>query len=232
MSVEKKFDLKALASMDVKDLFKKRNVSGEDREKTSKAMMKPVVSFDFGSSFIKIVEGRYVRGQLKVSKWFKVETPVGAIVDGKIMDKISLVNALEQGLKLYKLKATDAICVINSTQIINRELLIPVVADDEVETVVRYEIQKFLPINLDDYLVQYVKLGEVEVNGAMKYRLNIITFPQKMGYAYYELMKELDLKPYVLDVSYNAIGKLCNYTKMLNTVTDAEGTVAFVDMGA
>ena len=42
----------------------------------------------------------------------------------------------------------------------------------------------------------------------------------------------MGLKPYALDVTYNSIGKLANYSKLLDEVTDAKGTIAFVDMGA
>ena len=231
MSEKKKFDFKELAQMDIKDLFKKK-APAKVKEKKSKPMLKPVVSFDFGSESIKVVEGRYIREQLQVTNCFSVTTPQGAIEDGRIVNVSLLVTALSKALSDHGVKAKDAIGCLNSTQIINRELLIPVVAPDEIETVVRYEIQQFLPINLSDYLIQYVILGEVEVMGEKRLKLNVITFPEKMARSYYDLLKELGFKPYALDVSYNAISKLATYSDLLEQVTTAEGTVAFVDMGA
>lgn len=231
MSEKKKFDFKELAQMDIKDLFKKK-APAKVKEKKSKPMLKPVVSFDFGSESIKVVEGRYIREQLQVTNCFSVTTPQGAIEDGRIVNVSLLVTALSKALSDHGVKAKDAIGCLNSTQIINRELLIPVVAPDEMETVVRYEIQQFLPINLSDYLIQYVILGEVEVMGEKRLKLNVITFPEKMARSYYDLLKELGFKPYALDVSYNAISKLATYSDLLEQVTTAEGTVAFVDMGA
>lgn len=231
MSEKKKFDFKELAQMDIKDLFKKKAPT-KVKEKKSKPMLKPVVSFDFGSESIKVVEGRYIREHLQVTNCFSVETPLGAIEDGRIVNVSLLVTALSKALSDHGVKAKDAIGCLNSTQIINRELLIPVVASDEMETVVCYEIQQFLPINLSDYLIQYVILGEVEVMGEKRLKLNVITFPEKMARSYYDLLKELGFKPYALDVSYNAISKLATYSDLLEQVTTAEGTVAFVDMGA
>lgn len=229
----KKFDFKALAQMDVKDLFKKKSsTEAKVKVRTVKPMLKPIVSFDFGSESIKVVEGRYVREQLQVTNCFSVPTPAGAIEDGRIVNVSLLVTELSKALSDKGVKAKDAIGCLNSTQIINRELLIPVVAPEEMETVVRYEIQQFLPINLSDYLIQYVVLGEVEMMGEKRLKLNVITFPEKMARAYYDLFKELGLKPYALDVSYNAIGKLAHHEKLVEQVTTVEGTVAFVDMGA
>ncbi len=187
------------------------------------------MSFDFGHDTIKVAVGRYVKNELKVTQLFNVKTPEGTLVDGKINELTRLSIVLEAALTEHKVKVKDAIVCLNSTQIINREIFIPVVAPDEVETVARYEIQQFLPINLADYLVQYLVLGETIVNGESKYKLNVIAFPEKMAQGYYDLLKAIGLKPYALDVSFNAVGKLA---QLANLQVSTEGTVAFVDMGA
>ncbi|MDO4926688.1 MAG: type IV pilus assembly protein PilM [Turicibacter sp.] len=233
MEEKKKFDLKTILTMDINDLFKKKVGSSakQSKVKKTKLMMKPVVSFDFGSESIKVVEGRYFNGQLKVMNYFSVPTQ-GTLEDGCIVNEKLLIKNLEAALKEHKVKAKHAICTLNSTQIINRELFVPVVEEDELDTVVRFEIQQFLPINLSDYLIQYVILDQVEVNGEPRLKLNVVTFPEKMAATYYKVLKEVGLKPYALDVTYNALGKLANHTQLLNEVTDSKGAVAFVDMGA
>ena len=230
---EKKFDWKSILTMDINDLFKKKvGASGkQSKVRKSKLLMKPVVSFDFGSESIKIVEGRYFNGQLKVTTYFTVPAQ-GVLEDGRIVNEKLLIKNLETALKEHKVKAKYAICTLNSTQIINRELFVPVVEEDELDTVVRFEIQQFLPINLSDYLIQYVILDQVEVNGEPRLKLNVVTFPEKLAATYYKVLKEVGLKPHALDVTYNSLGKLANYSKLLNEVTDAKGAVAFVDMGA
>lgn len=233
MEEKKKFDLKSILTMDINDLFKKKVGSSAKKSKVKKAksFTKPVVSFDFGSESIKVVEGRYVNGQLKVMTYFTVPTQ-GVLEDGRIINEKLLIKNLETALKEHQVKAKYVVCTLNSTQIINRELFVPVVEEDELDTVVRFEIQQFLPINLSDYLVQYVILDQVEVNGEPRLKLNVVTFPEKMAAVYYKVLKEVGLKPYALDVTYNALGKLANYAELLNDVTDLEGAVAFVDMGA
>lgn len=233
MEEQKKFDLKSILTMDINDLFKKKESSSakQSKVKKTKSMMKPVISFDFGSESIKVVEGRYFNGQLKVTNYFSVPTQ-GVLEDGRIVNEKLLIKNLETALKEHKVKAKYVICTLNSTQIINRELFVPVVEEDELDTVVRFEIQQFLPINLSDYLIQYVILDQVEVNGEPRLKLNVVTFPEKLAATYYKVLKEVGLKPYALDVTYNSLGKLANYSELLNEVTDAKGAVAFVDMGA
>lgn len=228
---EKKFDLKAILNADLSELFKKKPSSSAKQVKKAKPISKPVLSFDFGSESIKVIEGRYVNGQLKISNCFSIEHE-GLIEDGRMVDAKLLSQLIKDQLQQRKIKTKNAICTLNSTQIINRELFVPIVEADELDTVVRYEIQQFLPINLVDYLIQYVILDEVEMNNQKRLKLNVVTFPEKMAKSYYELLKEVGLKPYALDVSYNALSKLANHSKLLEEVTDVEGTVAFVDMGA
>lgn len=232
MEEKKTFDLKSILTMDINDLFKKKVGSSakQSKVKKTKSMMKPVISFDFGSESIKVVEGRYFNGQLKVTTYFTVPAQ-GVLEDGRIVNEKLLIKNLETALKEHKVKAKYAICTLNSTQIINRELFVPVVEEDELDTVVRFEIQQFLPINLSDYLIQYVILDQVEVNGEPRLKLNVVTFPEKLAATYYKVLKEVGLKPHALDVTYNSLGKLANYSKLLNEVTDAKGAVAFVDMG-
>ena len=231
---EKSFDLKALAQMDIKDvakLFKKNQTATKRtvKKQTTKSLTKPVVVFDFGTESVKVAVGRQVRTELKVMQLFTVQLPKGTIVDGKIIEPQILQDTLEVALTEQKVKVKDAIACVNSTQIITRELFIPVVEEDEIETVARYEIQQFLPINLEDYQVQYLIMDEVVVNTEKKYKLNVVAFLDKMAMSYYDVLKALGLKPYALDVSFNAVGKLA---ALEDVKLAQEGTVAFVDMGA
>lgn len=225
--------MKAMMKMDINDLFgKNKSIKfGKVKMKKNQVLPKSVVSFDFGSDSIKVVEGRYLKQQLKVMKCFTI-THDHCIEDGTISNIKRLTELLKSQLNEYGVKAKYAICTVNSTQIINRELFIPVVEEEEMETVVRYEIQQFLPINMADYLIQYVVLDKIVMNNEKRLKLNVVTFPEKIASSYYELLNNLDLKPYALDVSYNSISKLANYSKLLEEVADEEGTIAFVDMGA
>lgn len=240
--------LKDLGSMDIKDigkLFKKNkegngentNVSyeGITSPKKPKRFEKPrlVLSIDMGSNYLKAVEGKLQKGSISVSKLAEVVLPEGAIADGKIINFEVAVNALERLIKENSIKAREVIITTNSSSIINRDILIPAVQEEEMDTVVRYEIQQYLPINLDDYIVQFVVLDEIVDDEGVKLKVNVTAFPERVALSYYNLINALDLDPYALDVSYNAINKLVNlgeYTQ--KKVGLIGGPVAFVDMGA
>lgn len=230
---KKSFDLNKLMKMDIKDLGKLIPKKTINLKKYTPEKKRKVVAFDMGSSFIKIVEGMYYKDQVTIDKFIKMKTPAGAIVDGEIKQLDKLVLKISEVLKENDIKAKDGMCTNNSTLIINREILIPKVEDDEIDTVVRYEIQQYLPINLDDYILQITILDEENIDGTEKYNVRVIAYPDKIARGYYSLLKQLNLKPYVLDVNYNAVNKFINYASIGNEYEYNENdSAAFIDMGA
>ena len=234
--------LKELSSMDIKDIGKmfgknKKEVSNSfyDNINKKKKKEKPrlVLSIDIGSHSIKVVEGKCQRNVINVNKCIEVQTPEGAFMDGKITNEEIIANLLKRIINENNIKAKDVIFTTNSSSIINRDVLIPSVAEDEMDTVVKYEIQQYLPINLDDYVIQFIVLDEIVDDKGTKLKINVTAFPERMALAYYKVIESLDLNPYSLDVTYNAISKIANHGEY--TFTDVQtvgGTVAFVDMGS
>lgn len=247
MSEKKKKDfskLKEIGNMDIKDLKKLfvKNSSLEKEKSDSKikriikaSIKKPknVLAFDIGTSSIKMVSGKYFKEKLTVNKLIDIPTPESVMADGKILGKQVLSDMIEFSLKENGIKVKDAICTTNSSLIINREIIIPKVEEEEMETVIRYEIKQYLPINLNDYIIQYIVLDEIVEERGVKLKVSVISYPEIMAYGYYDLLNSLELDPYSLDVTYNSLNKIANYAEF--NKKDGEilsGAVAFVDMGA
>lgn len=233
--------LKDIGSMDIKDIgkiFDKNNISYKDIDlnKTSKKLRrekaKVVLAIDIGGNSIKLVEGKYQKENLVINKLMEVPTPEGVFSDGNILDKNTIKNTLEFLISENNIKAKHVTFTTNSSSIITREILIPIVKEDEMETVVKYEIQQYLPINLDEYIIQYTVIDKVETEEGKKLKVNVTSFPKKIAMTYYELINELELNPYSLDVNYNSINKLANYIGYTKEEDNSKGTVAFVDIGA
>ncbi len=191
-----------------------------------------VVVFEIGSKHIKIVEGKYSKDKLSIYKMGQVETPMASIEDGAIIDERALVNALQVAINQLGIKSKDAVVTSNSTSIIDREIIIPAVDESEMESVIKYEIQQYLPINLDEYIVEYVVIDKLVDSEGPKLKVNVISYPKDIVNGYYKLIKSLGLNPYVLDVTYNSLKKIVNHTGMIKNGGQVTGTVAFVDMGA
>lgn len=238
---KEKFDfskLKDIGSMDIKDIVKlfkkdKSSLSYEKvRKKKVKEKAKLVLSIEFGTNSIKLVEGKFQKGKLYIYKAFQAPTPEGTISDGKILNKELVVETLRFLIKQNNIKAKNVIFTTNSSSIINRDIVIPRVKFDEMETVIRYEIQQYLPINLDEYILQFIVLDEINDGKDEKLKVSVTSFPQRIAAEYYNVINDLELNPYALDVEYNSINKLVDYCGFLEEKEEGNGSIAFIDMGA
>lgn len=228
---KKSINIKALMKFDFKILKKK--FSKKTNKLNTPDKKRKVIAFDMGSNTIKIVEAMYYKNEMNIYKYVKIPTPKDAIIDGEIKKGEELYIKLKRVLKKNGMNAKYGVCTTNSTLIINREIQIPKVENEELETVIRYEIQQYLPINLDDYILQSTFLGEEEVQGLEKLNVRVIAYPEKIAREYYNFLMKLELKPYALDVNYNSVNKFINVSKKDNQIENqTKGTVAFIDFGA
>lgn len=227
--------IKAILSSDISSLrhIKKTPKKIKFNLNSKPITTKNVVSIDVGTNKIKLVVGKYVKDKLLIDKLLMIDTPEGAIGDGNIFNSLLLSKSIESALSLSDIKVKDMSITSNSTAIINREIIVPAATEDELETLIKYEIQQYLPINMDDYIVQYNILEELNESNIVKYRVLVVTYPNKIAKQYYELVNNIKLKPNTLDVTFNSIKKLINSIKDVNgTEFNIGDTSAFIDMGA
>ncbi|MGL4338360.1 MAG: type IV pilus assembly protein PilM [Turicibacter sp.] len=232
---KQKFDLKKLLQTDISTLFKKGETKSPTKSKKVKKVehKKDLIVFDIGAKSINLILGKQNKDKTLVTKCVTIPTTVDTMLDGKVVNPAALVNAIQLTLNEHDIKTKDVVITTNSSQIINREMVINKVDEDEMETVLRYEMQQYLPINLNDYIVRYTILDEFEEHEQEKLKVYVISYPDRMAKAYYNLLKSMDLKPFALETSYVSLNKLINQTTCINaTPFDFTQTTAFLDMGS
>lgn len=190
------------------------------------------LSLDFGSDFIKGVVGKYSKKGVSVEKSFKIELPVGLYVDGEIQDMDQMTYLLRSGLSENGVSQMSTHGVINSTSVVMREVTLPKVSKEEIEAIITYQLEDYIPINPEDYVVNYLQLGSKVEEGVEKLLLLLVGIPRTMIQSHLTLMKNVNLKPEVLDYHGNAIGKLLGAGGLINDTYDNNKTIACVDLGA
>lgn len=191
-----------------------------------------VLSIDFGSSEINIVEGQSVKGIVNISEFSSIQVSSDLYEDGKVLDNDKLSETIIEGIKQHKIsKDLQSNALINSSLIITREVTIPMVSEAEIESIIEFQLSEFLPINPDDYVVNHLVIGTI-METVEKLRILLVAIPKGIVLSHLSLMKECDLKPKVLDFHPNAISKLLNFSNTLNGNYSLTGrTIACVDLG-
>lgn len=191
---------------------------------------KKTLSIDFSSSEIKFVEGKFSKKAVNISNSFSLLIPSSIYFDGKIEDMDQMVYLIKAALDENKTTANLVNAVINSTEIINREIVIPAMEKSQIDSMISYQIEDYLPINQDDYIVKYIILGSFIDEGVEKLNLMLIGVPKYMVESHLNLIKNLGLKPNVLEYQGNSISKFIGFNDFINdNMQIMDNTFASID---
>lgn len=187
---------------------------------------------DIGAQNIKVVEGKETKKGLILYKFFSINTPKGTIKDGIILDRDLVHYTIKEELKKRKIKTKDVYVTVNSSKVLTREITIPKVEEEEIHSLLRFQIEDYIPVNITDYVIQHKVLDSFYDDDMEKMNLLIIAIPKELVEGYFDLLKELDLNPLVMDYQPNSIAKLIRYNSSINNTYPTENlTIANIDIG-
>ncbi len=191
-----------------------------------------IISMDFGSRNIKIVEGIFKRGKLNIQDTFLLDLPVGIYENGYIKDENDLREIIDSFFKRNNIKSNETRVVVNSSDILTREIVLPNLEIEEIEGILNYTITDYIPIEPSDYIVQYINQGVFMEEDSEKVRLFIVAIPKSIVEQHFHLLKDLNLNPRVLDFHGNAVRKLLSLDETINkNPSIKEKTIASIDIG-
>lgn len=213
--------------------LKFKRIKKVDDSKPAKPKSIRLVSLDIGSSDIKIVEGQVKGGKLKVYNMRKIKFPEDIIQDGELFNEESILLKLKEEMKTSGVRTKNIALVSSSSTIISREIIVPYVENnEELKTLVNYEIEQFLAINLNNYVIQFMRLEEVMVDEVRKQKIFTIIYPKNLIESYRNLAEKLLLNPYALDISNNSIRKLSSIADIYNVdLINKEESILYLDLG-
>lgn len=191
-----------------------------------------MLSIDIGSHSIKMVVGKYEKNTVTINKVVTIETPIDTFYDGEIIDMLPLKEAIAGALHNHRIKATKTVCTLESTSIITREIDMPAVKYEQMKGMLEFEIEQYLPIEIDQYIIQY-KLLETFKDGELeKTKVLVTALPKKIAGDYLHLIESLGLKPIALDIHSNGVDKVFAGSVKINGVNDfSNKTIAIIDLG-
>lgn len=194
---------------------------------------KSILSIDIGTQNIKLAVGKQQGNIVVVDRLLMTGTPANSYLDGKLMNMELLKEEIARTIANEKIKAKRAVCTIESTAIIRRDIELPTVKPEELDTMIQYEIEQYLPISLEDYIIEYKIQEEFVEENVKKSRISVAALPKSIAEDYLQLLRGLKLVPVALDINSNVLSKLFGSPKVQinNQKSIYEKTVAYIDIG-
>lgn len=168
--------------------------------------MAKVVSIEVGYSFIKLCEMDYKAKTPRVYRFAMVPTPLNVIEDGYLKESAGLRTAIKEALYRNKIKTKRAIFTVASSKIINREVMLPPVKPNMMESMIKANLKDYFPIDLSDHEISHVVLETFkDGENAGKTRVLLVAAEKALVASYEALAQSCGLTLVDLDYVGNSI---------------------------
>lgn len=161
--------------------------------------MAKILSIEVEASQVRVAEIE-VRGKKgKIYNCFCIPAPQGAVEDGQIRDTKTLGENLKAELSQRKIKTKKVYFATGSTRIASREVRIPFVKANRIQSIVEANATDYFPIDVSKYVLSY-SVVDVESQKSedgkeetKQYHLMVYAAPKAISAAYSEFAENAGL---------------------------------------
>ena len=161
--------------------------------------MAKILSIEVEASQVRVAEVE-VRGKKgRIYNCFCIPAPQGAVEDGQIRDTKTLGENLKAELSQRKIKTKKVYFVTGSTRIASREVRIPFVKANRIQSIVEANATDYFPIDVSKYVLSY-SVVDVESQKSedgkeetKQYHLMVYAAPKAISAAYSEFAENAGL---------------------------------------
>ncbi len=195
--------------------------------------MAKVVSIEVGYSFIKLCEMDYKAKTPRVYRFAMAPTPLNVIEDGYLKESAGLRTAIKEALYRNKIKTKRAIFTVASSKIINREVTLPPVKPNMMESMIKANLKDYFPIDLSDHEISHVVLETFkDGENAGRTRVLLVAAEKALVASYEALAQSCGLTlvdlDYVGNSIYQAVKKEANKTPSMILKIEENQTIITV----
>ena len=187
-----------------------------------------VLTIDITNESITIIEVTpSMKKQTNVHNALIFETPEDSYEDGNLRNPEKVAGAIREQLEANGITNKNAIFVLTSTKVVNREVLIPEVKENKIKGIVTANASDYFPVNIEDYVVSHSILEHVVNEDKTKQiKLMVVAAPYSMVKGYYDLGSMLGLTVQSIDYVGNSM------LQLIKTQTSATMTTMVIQLGS
>ena len=129
---------------------------------------KHLVGLDIGSSVVKAVELRELKnGEYELGSLGMERLPSDAIVDGSIISKIPVADAINKIFKDKQIKNKKIATSLSGHSVIVKKVTVPLQTPEELDESIQWEAEQYIPFEISDVHIDYHILKENPAAGNM-----------------------------------------------------------------
>ena len=127
--------------------------------------MAKFLSIEMEASQLRVAEIEESSRKNRIHHCFCIQIPKGSVEDGQIRDTRNLADILKAELLKQGIRTKKVFFVVGSTRIASREVRIPLVKKNRIQSIIEANATDYFPIDITKYVLSYSIIG---VEGAVK----------------------------------------------------------------
>jgi type IV pilus assembly protein PilM len=188
---------------------------------------KELIGLDIGSSAIKLAHVKPVGVEFRVKKFGVYPLPPDAIVDGAIMDHVSVIEGIKTALRELKVKEKEIATSLSGHSVIIKKVVLPTTTPEELEESIQWEVEQYIPFDIKDVKIDFQVIGPLKEDPS-KMDVLLVAVKSDLVNDYVSVIKDAGLTPTVVDIDSIAAG---NAFELCHPVSD-EQVPMVVNVGA
>lgn len=188
---------------------------------------KSILALDLGSSYVKLLEFQIDKDKPSI-KNFSVTPIPHELQELESINDPSYIDFLKKLISEKGISATGATVCISHPQLEVRNLVLPAMGHKELDTSVRWEAKNIISVPIEEALLDYITLNQLQTDEGKKLQLCVAALPKKLASDYLSLLQALNLEP----VSF-FIEQQVSWKAFVNSPEiKGKETVALINLGA
>ncbi len=192
-------------------------------------MAKTRIGVDIGSTAVRAAE--VVPGdQAVLVRAAQVPLPPGAVENGEVRRPEVVGDALRELWGRGRFKARQVLLGVGNQRVVVREIALPWLPDKELRGSLSFQVQEFIPMSVDEAVLDYDPIGEIQQEGRRLLRILLVAAQRGMIGSLVGAAQVARLDPVGIDLTPFALVRAVGASDGLDL--DIEGDEAVVDVGA
>ncbi|MBI3539634.1 MAG: type IV pilus assembly protein PilM [Candidatus Eisenbacteria bacterium] len=159
-----------------------------------------LVGLDIGSHAVKVVElEAQANRSYRLVNW-GISAPLAeAIVDGEVMDRQMVVDAVANLFESRAIKSRNVVAAVSGRAVIVKKITMNRLSSEDAQQAVYWEAEQHVPYDINDVSLDFEILGAAP-NDPKQMQVLLVAAKKDMVMAFSDLIREAGLQPSIVDV--------------------------------
>lgn len=186
-----------------------------------------VIGLDIGSSSIKLVELTEGKNGYKLKNLALLPLPPEAIVDGALMDSVTIVDTIKELISTTKTKTKNVVTSLSGHSVIVKKITLPFMTEAELEESIQWEAERYIPFDINDVNIDFQIFAGGSENPDL---MDVILVAAKKDIIndYVSVLVEAGLNPVIIDIDAFALENMM----AINYEIEKDEIIAIANVGA